>query len=733
MKKSILLIALCIAGAWAKAQQNTPSPKWMTPDGVVNAIVKDGNNVYLGGSFAGAGYRSQGISKFSPLSNAVPYSNIPNLSASAVYVIIPDGSTGWYIGGAFTATINGNPYTNVAHLKADFTLDTTFQCSANSNVYALNLKGSVLYLGGYFNQVNTQNRSYIAAVNKTTGVTLSWNPGTDGRVTGIQNKDSLILITGEFYNVGGKLEQGFAVISETTGLTKRNYENLNSSGYDLLVKGNTAYIGGAFTQTGDNTGSLVKFTGTSQNRDFNFPATNGQVNSVVPDGSGGWYIGGSFTNIENTGINYCAHILSNGTVDPNFIPQPDNLVYALHLHNGKLYMGGAFTYLNTSAVTRNYLAAVNPATGVASSWDPQADSHVFSITSKDTLIFASGYFSTINGKNSRGLACISQTTGLLKSSFGLSLTAPGYGYSLQADGNHLYVGGNFTGVGIYSHGIAKATTTSDAPDKTFPTTNGTVRCIEPDGSGGNYIGGDFTSVAGVTVAYAAHILSNGMVDNNFIPQLDAGVYAIAVGTGGVFLGGNFNYVNSIYTGSFAKVNLTGTLVPGFVTKEFSPVSTICIKGTSVYVGGGFASVDTNGTTVTRNYAFAADATTGKLLSWNPDANNQVNKIIANAAGTKFYLGGYFTAINGTARNYAACVGSGTGTLLAWNPSPDYVVNDLLLDANLIYMGGYFNNINGTARTNLAAVDTSNSAVLNLTQISQMDMLMQFQKAEPIFI
>ncbi len=709
MKKTILLTIFGIACAMALAQQNTPNSKWMTPDGTVNAMIKDGNNVYLGGSFNGAGYSARGIAKFSPPQNAVPYSNIPGLSASAVYAIVSDGGTGWYIGGAFTANMNGTNYYNLAHLKSDFTLDTTFQCTANSTVYSLNLKGNILYAGGYFTSVNNQARNYITAVNKTTGVLQPWDPGTDGRVTGIQHKDSLIIITGEFTRAGGQMENGFAVISETSALPKRNYENLNSWGYDLLVKGNIAYIGGAFTQTGDNTGTLVKFTGTSQNRDFNFPATNGSVHCVVPDASGGWYIGGSFSNIENTGINYCAHILPNGAVDPNFTPQPNTGVYALHLHNGKLFMGGSFSYLNNYTSYRTHLAAVDPSTGIVTGWDPGSDHYVYSITSKDSLIFASGLFSNIGGKYSQGLACLSENTGLLKTSFGLSLN--GSSYTLLADGNHLYVGGSFNGVGIYSQGLAKTTTASDVPDKTYPTTNGYINCIEPDGSGGYYIGGSFTAVAGIPRAYAAHILSGGTLDSTFNPNVNGSVNAIAVGAGGVFLGGSFNYADNTYTGNFVKVNSSGSLVSSFVTKTYGPVYTICLKGTSVYAGGYFTLVDTNGTNVARNYAFAVNATTGKLLNWNPNAGYLVNKIITNAAGTKCYLGGSFSTINGTTRLYAACVNSGSGTLLTWNPAPDNAVQDLLADGNLIYLAGYFGNVNGIPRAYLAAVDSTNSASL----------------------
>ena len=51
------------------------------------------------------------------------------------------------------------------------------------------------------------------------------------------------------------------------------------------------YVGGQFTSVGQNSGSGVPidiFTGKAQAK---FPKVDGQVNAVISDGSGGWYIG----------------------------------------------------------------------------------------------------------------------------------------------------------------------------------------------------------------------------------------------------------------------------------------------------------------------------------------------------------------------------------------------------------------------------------------------------------
>jgi hypothetical protein len=47
---------------------------------------------------------------------------------------------------------------------------------------------------------------------------------------------------------------------------------------------------------------------------------------MAPDGSGGCYIGGNFNNVGGVPRNNLARVLANGTVDPNWDPDPDGMV-----------------------------------------------------------------------------------------------------------------------------------------------------------------------------------------------------------------------------------------------------------------------------------------------------------------------------------------------------------------------------------------------------------------------
>jgi len=50
----------------------------------------------------------------------------------------------------------------------------------NGVVYALASVGSAVFLGGTFTSVNGWTRNHLAAVDITTKVATSWDPGADG-------------------------------------------------------------------------------------------------------------------------------------------------------------------------------------------------------------------------------------------------------------------------------------------------------------------------------------------------------------------------------------------------------------------------------------------------------------------------------------------------------------------------------------------------------------------------
>lgn len=140
-------------------------------------------------------------------------------------------------------------------------------------------------------------------------------------------------------------------------------------------------------------------------------------------------------------------------------------------------------------------------------------------------------------------------------------------------------------------------------------------------------------------------------------------------------------------------------------------------GTTVYAGGAFqnarAPLANPGTNLTpRSNVLAYDLISGALLPWAPQVNGVVRAVAASPDGSRVYIGGSFTSVNGQTRYNFAALDATTGQLVA-NFSPSVGGSGVYAIAVLgdtVYMTGLFTQANGVARSNLAAFATSNGAL-----------------------
>jgi hypothetical protein len=144
------------------------------------------------------------------------------------------------------------------------------------------------------------------------------------------------------------------------------------------------------------------------------------------------------------------------------------------------------------------------------------------------------------------------------------------------------------------------------------------------------------------------------------------------------------------------------------------VSTIAYSGNVVYLGGSFTKVRPPGAAagtgeVVRNRAAAFNATTGDLLSWNPNVDGPV-QAIAVAPG-RVYLGGKFANVGGQARRNLAAVDPASGAPQAWSANVSAGVRTIVVkpDNSWVYIGGTFGQVNGKPRRRVAALSTATGA------------------------
>ncbi len=128
-------------------------------------------------------------------------------------------------------------------------------------------------------------------------------------------------------------------------------------------------------------------------------------------------------------------------------------------------------------------------------------------------------------------------------------------------------------------------------------------------------------------------------------------------------------------------------------------------GGLMYAVGSFTQITQGGQLYTRNNVFSFSATTGAMTSWAPNitpgavgttGSGAVNSIALSPDCSTAYLGGVFTAVNGTKVSNIAAVSTTTGALITtFGHSASGQVATLVLSGSHLLAGGYFSGINGS--------------------------------------
>ena len=130
----------------------------------------------------------------------------------------------------------------------------------------------------------------------------------------------------------------------------------------------------------------------------------------------------------------------------SFDPNANNVVYSLAVQpDGKILVGGAFT--NIGGQMRSRMARLDPATGLADAFNPDASGflypYVFAIAVQpDGKIVVGGDFRFIGGQTRNHIARLHPATGLADA-FDPNATDTVGAIAVQADGK-IVAGGDFT-------------------------------------------------------------------------------------------------------------------------------------------------------------------------------------------------------------------------------------------------------------------------------------------------
>jgi PKD repeat protein len=151
------------------------------------------------------------------------------------------------------------------------------------------------------------------------------------------------------------------------------------------------------------------------------------------------------------------------------------------------------------------------------------------------------------------------------------------------------------------------------------------------------------------------------------------------------------------------------------------VWTQLIVGNTVYVGGSFANARPAGAAAGTNQTprsnlLAYDLTTGKLLDgWAPVANAQVRDLAMSPDGSRLYVVGQFTTVDGLNRYRVVALNPTTGAVITtWAPAANAQIYNVVATDTTVYLAGDFSTMNGVARNKIAAVSATSGALLDFT-------------------
>lgn len=137
-----------------------------------------------------------------------------------------------------------------------------------------------------------------------------------------------------------------------------------------------------------------------------------------------------------------------------------------------------------------------------------------------------------------------------------------------------------------------------------------------------------------------------------------------------------------------------------------------VVGDTVYVAGEFSSARPAGAPrgtgeTPRANLLAYSLSTGELLPWAPTLDAAAYSIAASPDGTRIYVGGDFTRVNGAARNRFTALTASTGALVSgFTGGANATVRTIAASATEIYIGGNFNTVAGQDRPRLASFTSS---------------------------
>jgi hypothetical protein len=237
---------------------------------------------------------------------------------------------------------------------------------------------------------------------------------TDGTVRAIAiAPDGTTYIGGDFFYVGPRTGHGVA-LDATTGVHDPSFPLVDGGVVSAAVPDGSGgyYIGGGFTEVGGLTRNHIAHILSDGTVDAAFdPDADGTVSALAVSGST-VYAGGWFTTIGGQTRNHIAALDAGSGVAIAWNPDADDGVIALAVSGSTVYLGGLFT--SVGGEERSCIAAVDATSGLVRAWDPHVDrAHpgVLTLAVSGSTVYAGGGFISAGGQTRNYVAALDPDSG----------------------------------------------------------------------------------------------------------------------------------------------------------------------------------------------------------------------------------------------------------------------------------------------------------------------------------
>jgi len=336
-------------------------------DGLVNTMSLSGDNLFIGGEFTSAAGSGRNNLAAIDLSSGVDRGL--NIGAAEAVIVSSASSDGELaiVSGSPLLSVGGQPRPVVAAIQDSETQPVTPWAptigtpTTDRSVFASAVSQSVIYLGGRFPSVNGQSRQNLAAVERTSGVLIPWNPGADGDVYCMLLHEGTLYIGGAFSQAAGLPRATLAALDPNSGAARPWAPSTNGFVFSMAIANGVMYVGGSFTQAG------------------------GQPRQ-----------------------NVAAFSLTDGSLLP-WNPGAINQVNAIATRQGVVYLGGPFTEVGGQPRLRLAAVTANPNQATVLDWQPAIgrlgfSEFVQSMIIANNALYVGGVFATVNDAPRRGIA-----------------------------------------------------------------------------------------------------------------------------------------------------------------------------------------------------------------------------------------------------------------------------------------------------------------------------------------